>query len=170
MVRIGSGALLALLVSCAPVAAWSEMADDGPPIVWTALRQADAKALLVEVGAVIKTESQTDEKGWKIVAEIPDGLPLIWTGSVCKGDGGDLSCTEYDITISLKAASVKAAKTIALERNVMFLADAAIDDEYVIWRMGFTYGGVTRAYLKNVLSITIDMGWDAAKVVDAGKK
>jgi len=170
MVRIEHGALLALLTSCAPMAACSRTLDDAPPIVWTALRQADAKALLVEVGAAIKTEKQTDEKGWRIVAEIPDGLPVIWTGMQCEGQGADQACTEYEIEIPLKAASDKVAKAIAAERNVLFLADAGIDGDYLIWRMGFTYGGVTRAYLKNVLSVTINMGWDSAKVVEARKR
>ena len=169
MVRIGSGALLALWLAGAPVAAWSQASDD-PPVVWKALRQADAKTLLVEAGAVIKVEKQTDENGWRIEAEIPDGLPISWSGMQCQGEGPDQACTEYDIEIALKAASAKAAKAIAAERNVLFLADAAIDDDYLTWRMGFTYGGVTRAYLKNVLDVTIDMGWDAAKVVEGRKK
>ena len=169
MVRIGNGALLALVVVCAPAAAWSQASDD-PPIVWKALRQADAKALLVEAGARIETEKQTDEHGCRIEAEIPDSLPISWTGTQCQGEGPDRACTEYEIEIALKAASAKAAKAVAAERNVLFLADAAIDDDYLTWRMGFTYSGVTRAYLKNVLDVTIDMGWDAAKVVDERKK
>ena len=169
MVRIGSGALLAFLLASAPAVAWSQAWDD-PPVVWKALSQADAKALLVEAGARIVSETQTDEHGWRIKAEVPDGLPLTWTGMQCKGEGADQACTEYEIEIALKAASAKAAKAIAAERNVLFLADAAIDDDYLTWRMGFTYGGVTRAYLKNVLDVTIDMGWDAAKVVEERKK
>jgi hypothetical protein len=169
MVRIGIGSLLALGLICAPAAAWSQTSDD-LPAVWKALRQADAKALLVEAGAVIKSETHTEEKGWRIETEVPNGLPVIWTGMQCEGAGAEQSCTEYEIAIPLRAASAKAAKAIAAERNVLFLADAAIDDEYLIWRMGFTYGGVTRAYLKNVLSITIDMGWDAAKVVEEWKR
>jgi len=169
MVRIGSGALLALILAGAPAAAWSQAPDD-PPVVWKALRQADAKTLLIEAGAKIKTEKQTDEHGWRIEVEIPDGLPLSWEGMQCQEEGADQACTEYEIEIPLRAASPKAAKAIAAERNPLFLADAAIDDDYIVWRMGFTYGGVTRGYLKQVLDVTIDMGWDAAKDVQGWKK
>lgn len=168
MVRIGNGALLALIFAVA-LAACARASDD-PPAVWKSLRQADAKALLVEAGAKIKTEIQTTEHGWRIDAELPDGLPLSWEGMQCQGDGGDRTCTEYDIEIRLKASSQKTAEAIAAERNPLFLTDAAIEGDYVIWRMGFTYGGVTRAYLKNVLGVTIDMGWDAAKAVSGRKK
>jgi len=51
MVRIGSGALLALaLAGCAPRPESSPMVNDPVPVVWTTLRQADARDLLVEAG------------------------------------------------------------------------------------------------------------------------
>jgi hypothetical protein len=171
MVRIGSGALLALaLAGCAPRPESTPMATDPVPVVWTALRQADAKALLVEAGARIKAEEQTAENGWLITAEVPDGLPVTWEGMQCQGAGPDRVCTEYEIRVPLKTASPQAAQALAASRDVLFPADAAVGDEYRVWRMGFTYGGVTRAYLKNTLAVTIDMGFAAAKEVkEAGK-
>ena len=143
----------------------------GPtPVVWTALRQADARKLLVEAGARIKAEEQTAENGWLITAEVPDGLPVTWKGMQCKGDGPDRACTEYEIDVALKTASPQAAQALAASRDVLFPADGALGDEYVVWRMGFTYGGVTRAYLKNTLAVTIDMGFAAAKEIEGGRK
>ena len=52
---------------------------------------------------------------------------------------------------------------------MLFPADAAVGDEYRVWRMGFTYGGVTRAYLKNTLAVTIDMGFAAVREVEGQK-
>jgi hypothetical protein len=171
MVRIGSGALLALaLAGCAPRPESTPMVSDPVPVVWTALRQADARKLLVEAGARIKAEEPTTENGWLITAEVPDGLPVTWKGMQCKGDGPDRACTEYKIDIALKTASPQAAQALAASRDIMFPADTAIGDEYRVWRMGFTYGGVTRAYLKNTLAVTIDMGFAAAKEIGEGRK
>jgi hypothetical protein len=128
------------------------MVSDPVPVVWTALREGDAKKLLVEAGARIKAEEQTDENGWLITAEVPDGLPVTWKGMQCKGDGPDRACTEYQIDIALKTASPQAAQALATSRDIRFPADTAVGDEYILWRMGFTYGGVTRAYLKNTLA------------------
>lgn len=166
MVRIGSGALLALaLAGCAPRPESTPMVNDPVPVVWTALRQADASTLLVEAGARIKAEEQTAENGWLITAEVPKGLPVTWEGMQCKGNGPGRACTEYEIRVPLKTASPQAAQALAASRNVLFPADVAVGDEYRVWRMGFTYGGVTRAYLKNTLAVTIDMGFAAAKKV-----
>src|SRR6478752_9117761 len=104
MVRIGSGALLALaLAGCAPRPEDSSIVSDPTPVVWTTLRQADARKLLVEAGARIEAEDQTDENGWLITAEI-DGLPVDWKGMQCQGDGPDRACTEYEIKVPLKTA------------------------------------------------------------------
>jgi len=59
---------------------------------------------------------------------------------------------------------------LAASRDIRFPADAAVGDAYRVWRMGFTYGGVTRAYLKNTLAVTIDMGFAAAREVEAGAR
>jgi hypothetical protein len=145
------------------------MVTDDVPVLWTALRRADAKILLVEAGARIKAEEQTAEHGWLIIAEVPKGLPVTWEGMNCKGDGPDRACTEYEIQVPLKTASPRAAQALAADRNVLFPADAAVGDEYRVWRMGFTYGGVTRAYLKNTLAVTIDMGFAAAREMEGRK-
>ena len=170
MVRIGSGALLALMLAgCAPRPESTPMVNDPVPVVWTALREADAKALLIEAGARIKAEEQTAENGWRINAEVPDGLPVTWKGMQCKGDGPDRACTEYKIDVALKTASPQAAQALAASRDILFPADTAVGDEYLVWRMGFTYGGVTRAYMKNTLAVTIDMGFAAAKEIEGRK-
>jgi hypothetical protein len=171
MVRIGSGALLALaLAGCAPRPESTPMVNDPVPVVWTALRQADARKLLVDAGARIESETQTAENGWLITAEVPDGLPVTWKGMQCQGDGPDRACTEYKIEVALKTASPQAAQALAASRDILFPADTAVGDEYIVWRMGFTYGGVTRAYLKNTLAVTIDMGFAAAKEIGAAGK
>jgi hypothetical protein len=86
-----------------------------------------------------------------------------------QGDGADRACTEYEIQVPLKTASPQAAQALAASRDVLFPADAAVGDEYRVWRMGFTYGGVTRAYLQNTLAVTIDMGFAAAREVEGPK-
>jgi len=134
MVRIGSGALLALaLAGCAPRPEATPMVDDPAPEVWTALRQADARALLVEAGARIEAEEQTAEHGWRITAEVPDGLPVTWQGMQCKGDGPDRACTAYEIRVALKTASPQAAQALAAARDVLFPADAAVGDASGAW-------------------------------------
>ena len=171
MVRIGSGALLALaLAGCAPRPESTPMVNDEVTVVWTALREGDAKKLLVEAGARIEAEEQTDENGWLITAKVPGGLPVTWEGMHCRGVGPDRACTEYEIRVALKTASPQAAQALAASRDILFPADGAIGDKYVVWRMGFTYGGVTRAYLKNTLAVTIDMGFAAAKEIEARGK
>lgn len=171
MVRIGSGALLALaLAGCAPRPESSPMVNDPVPVVWTTLRQADARELLVEAGARIRAEEQTKANGWLITAEVPDGLPVTWEGMQCKGDGPDRVCTEYEIGVALKMAGPQATQALAASRDVLFPADAAVGDEYHVWRMSFTYGGVTRAYLKNTLAVTIDMGFGAARQMGEMKR
>lgn len=132
-----------------------------------------AKSLLAEGGARIIEEIDGDtplDEGWAVHAEAPDGLTVVWRGMNCKGPAGpQRACTEYEIGVPLRTPSAAFASELANERNVLFLNDTAIEETYYVWRMGFTYGGVTRDHLKQVLAVTISMGFEAAEEI-AGRE
>ncbi|ATQ41493.1 hypothetical protein [Caulobacter mirabilis] len=136
-----------------------------PPVVWRSLRRADAEALLREEGAKVVEIGTTDEGGWWIDAEAPDNLPFTWKGMQCEGDGENRACTEHMLITYIPTSSSKVARAIVAERNVMYPADAADKADYSVWRMDFTYGGVTREHVRHTLSVTIDLFWKALDVV-----
>ncbi len=152
---------VALLLMAEPAAA----APATPLVIWRSLRRSDAEALVLEIGGRIEEVTTTDEGGWRIEATAPDNLPVTWKGMQCEGDGGERACTEHMLITYIPTSSPKVARAIAADRNILYSADAADGADYSVWRMDFTYGGVTREHVKHTLEVTIDMMWSGLEAV-----
>jgi hypothetical protein len=149
-------ALLFGLAACAPGAA-------AEPELWESVSLAQARELIEEAGGRIGEVRDRPDGEYVIEAVLPDGLPLKWEGLTCKGEAR--ACTEFAMVVALPAGSEARAKQIALERDVYYVADGFEGADYLVWRMSFTYGGVTRAHVRQQLIETLNSARIARKEI-----
>jgi hypothetical protein len=146
------------LASCAPATP-----PPTAPQVLHRITLAQADAIIVSAGGRITSTEPTNEDGFLIEAVYPGGMPLSFELMDCEGSGDAKACPEYELKIAFEAKDVEAARKFDEARQVNFPADGHDGDKYEIWRMGFTFGGVTRTYLRNELRELLDIGWSVAE-------
>jgi len=139
------------------------LAQAAPDKVLRELSLTEAKSIVADVGGrVDSVDAKGDE--FLIEATLPGDMPVEFKGENCTGANAALLCQEYEFTIGFDAKSAEVAQQFDRERQVEFVADGTVGSSYLIWRMGFLYGGVTRTYIMNELLETADIGWSIAAI------
>ena len=139
----------------------SALAQESPDRVLRLITLADAKSIVEDVGGRVDSVGDWEHNGFVIQATLPGGMPVEFKGFDCEGAGK--ACPEYEFTISFEAKTEQVARDFDRDRQVAYVADGVDGSTYLIWRMGFLYGGVTRTYILNELLETADIGWHIAR-------
>ena len=122
---------------------------------------ADAKSIIEDAGGRVDSVGDWEHSGFVIEATLPGGMPVEFKGFEC--EGASKACPEYEFTIGFEAKTEEVAREFDRQRQVQYVADGVDGSTYLIWRMGFLYGGVTRTYILNELLETADIGWHIAQ-------
>ncbi len=156
--RAFTGAILALgLCSISPA-----IAQESSETVIRSVSLADAKSIVEDAGGRVDSVEDWEHNGFVIEATLPGGMPIEFKGFECVG--ASKACPEYEFTIGFEAKTEEAARDFDRERQVEYVADGVDGSTYLIWRMGFLYGGVTKTYVLNELLETADIGWGIAQI------
>lgn len=133
-------------------------------LVWEEMSVADARALVMESGGVVRSIEDTDTGDYVMTIDYPDGLPVYLDGISCRGAGEAKRCKEFQI--SAYFAFGTEAEALAQEHavDIVWLADKQIGNELMVWRMGFV-GGVTRTHMLNTFLTFVDTVWATHAVI-----
>ena len=154
-VKSGIVAGVVLALAWGAVGSGEAIAEAEPAAAESALISAvmvrDVQALLRDAGALV-SEAQYDTKDeFKVVATFDDGLIVVFRGMACGHYYEGVKCPEYRMTTTFTLDSPEQAARLAREIQTFYVEADARENTLILSRMGFTYGGVTRAHQKQTI-------------------
>ena len=122
----------------------------------TSVSVTDARDLLTEAGAgVEKVDFSAD--GFTITAALSPERHIFFDGMNCQGEAGAKTCTEFKISSAWDVRSSARAAALAKQLNYNWTSVHADGATLDLWRMDFTYGGITRAHLRDIVHEFLDL-------------
>lgn len=151
----------ALLAICATAFCSDALAQTDEDVIIEGLTLQIAREIVEANGGAVEASRVTDE-GFEVKARF-EGMGLKVLGMACSGAGDGKVCPEYLFETWFDAGDEARARTMEHQLSTNFLSDHSDGSDVKVWRMGFTYGGVTRKHIQNVLGITVQItreAWD----------
>lgn len=121
-----------------------------PSDVLTSLSVADARDALNAAGAEVQ-KVDFDKDGFEIAAALSPERHVWFDGMNCRGAGEATTCTEFKISAGWQLDSARRTEAIAKQLNYNYTSVFADGAELNLWRMDFTYGGITRGHLRRTV-------------------
>jgi len=155
----------AAVIAVGALATVTACASD-PPIarLMTSVSVKDARDLLTEAGADVR-KIDFGPDGFTITAELSPERHVWFQGMNCKGADQALACTEFKISASWQLDTPAHAEALAKKLDYNYTSVSADGANLDLWRMDFTYGGITREHLRRTVLELLELRRQAESVV-----
>jgi|HubBroStandDraft_1064217.scaffolds.fasta_scaffold506935_1 hypothetical protein len=110
----------------------------------------DARDQLTQAGATVSAIDY-DQDGFTITATLTADRHVWFQGMNCTGRGEATSCTEFKISAGWQLKTPAEAEALAKKLDYNYTSVAADGVNLELWRMDFTYGGITREHLRQTV-------------------
>lgn len=115
-----------------------------------ALSVEEAGAMLESLGGRIQS-LQSGPEAMALTAVFPGGLTVILDGMNCRRVRKAFACPEYRLSTTVDVGTPERAVDLAKQHATWFVDTDAHGSTVEFSRMGFTYHGVTRQHLREIV-------------------
>jgi hypothetical protein len=124
----------------------------------------EVRELLTHAGANVQ-KVDFDQDGFTITATLSPERHVWFAGMECKGVGEATACPEFKISAVWQLDTPAHANELARQLNYNYTSIFADGAELDLWRMDFTYGGITREHLRQTIVEFLDLRRKAEEVI-----
>jgi hypothetical protein len=124
----------------------------------------EVRDLLTHAGADVQ-KVDFDQDGFTLTATLSPERHVWFEGMECKGVGEATACPEFKISAIWQLDTPTHAAELAKQLNYNYTSVFADGAELDLWRMDFTYGGITREHLRQTIVEFLDLRRKAEEII-----